>query len=319
MNEFENIRNQFKSISDSISEVIFGQDDVVQQLLTCLLAGGHVLIEGVPGLGKTLLARVLAKLIDAEYKRIQFTPDLLPSDITGTNVFNLQRGDFQFHHGPVFTDILLADEINRTPPKSQSALLEAMEERQVSVDGTRHRLSDMFFVMATQNPIEYEGTYPLPETQLDRFMMKINITYPPSAAEFSLLKNYAQGIDLQDLDAVVPFHILNKSDLSVFRKALTNVTVQDDVLEYMRHLVDKTRDTMYVQLGGSPRSSVALLKASRAFAAIRGSGFITPDHVKAMALPVLRHRIILRPEALIDGLTPDNFLDNIVSSVPVPR
>ncbi len=302
-----------------MGRTIFGQDAVLEQLFTCFLAGGHALLEGVPGLGKTLLSRTLARLVNATYRRIQFTPDLLPSDIVGTNVFDPSTTEFALRKGPIFTEILLADEINRTPPKTQAALLEAMEERQVTIDGVKNPLPELFFVMGTQNPVEYEGTYPLPETELDRFMMKIIIDYPSPEAELGVIRSYAQGTDLHNVEALVPAGLLGGEEVFRFREALNGVVVGDGVMEYVRRITAETRDPVYVQLGASTRAAVAMLKASRALAAGRGMEFVTPDEVKDVTAPVLRHRVILRPEALIDGLTPDYFLENLLARVPVPR
>lgn len=313
------VSQRIDQILGAMNRVIFGQGEVLKQTLTCLLAGGHVLLEGVPGLGKTLLARTLAKLVDAQYRRIQFTPDLLPSDIVGTSIFDPRSGEFSLHKGPIFTEILLADEVNRTPPKSQSALLEGMEERQVTIDGTKHALSDMFFVIATQNPVEYEGTYPLPETQLDRFMMKIVLDYPSAEAELSVVRSYAKGIDLHNLDALIPQPLTNKAEIMHVRQRLRAVVVRDEVLKYMHRIAAETRDPVYVQLGASTRAVVALLKSARTAAAMRGLSFVTPDEVKDVTLPVLRHRLILKPEVLIDGLTPDYYLTDILRRIPVPR
>lgn len=319
MPQTESLHEKAGRILDSMGKVVMGQEDILEQVLCCFFAGGHVLLEGVPGLGKTLLARTLAKLVDADYHRIQFTPDLLPSDIIGTAIFNPSKGKFLLHKGPVFTEVLLADEINRTPPKSQAALLEAMEERQVTIEGRTNVLSDLFFVIATQNPIEYEGTYPLPETQLDRFMMKIVIGYPAPEKELAVLRNYAEGVDLRDLDALIPGPIISRDEVIGYRTNVFSVTAKDSILEYARTIVADTRDGHFVQLGASTRAAVALLKASQSLAALRGSEFVTPEDVKDAARPVLRHRIILRPEALIDGLTADDFLNTVLERVPVPR
>ncbi|MEW6531162.1 MAG: MoxR family ATPase [Thermodesulfobacteriota bacterium] len=319
MEGVEIIQKKMALVRQAIGRVILGQETVLEQLLCCVVAGGHVLVEGVPGLGKTLLARTLARVVDADYGRIQFTPDLLPSDIVGTFVFNPKTTEFVLRRGPVFREILLADEINRTPPKSQAALLEAMEEAQVTIDGIRNSLPELFFVIATQNPVEYEGTYPLPETQLDRFMMKITIDYPSPEAELAVMKSYADGTELKDVESLIQSPLIAKGEVLEFRRALAAIVVRKEVQEYIRQIVSETRDPIHVQLGASTRAAVALLKAARGLAALRGMSFVTPEDVKDVTLPVLRHRVILKPEALIDGLTPDFYLDNVLRRVPVPR
>lgn len=306
-------------IQDAVNKALLGQNKAVEQVVCCLLAGGHVLLEGAPGLGKTLLAKALSRLVDARYRRIQLTPDLLPSDIVGTLVFNAKTGSFQFHKGPIFTEILLADEINRTPPKSQAALLEGMEERQVTIGGSRHQLPELFFVIATQNPIEYEGTYPLPEAQLDRFMMKVTLDYPPREAELSVIRAYASGAELRDVDSIISGPIVSKEEILQLREAIVNVTVREEVLDYVMRICAETRDPAYVLLGASSRAAVEVFKAARSLAAMRGMDFVSPDEVKEVILPALRHRVILRPEALIDGLTADMFLENTLRQVTVPR
>ena len=319
MPNLEVVRDAMTKVRSEMGRIILGQESALEQLATCLLAGGHVILEGVPGLGKTLLAKSLAKLVDAEFRRIQFTPDLLPSDIIGTNIFNVQTSQFSLYKGPIFTEILLADEINRTPPKTQAALLEAMEEKQVTLDGVKNLLPELFFVIATQNPVEYEGTYPLPETQLDRFMMKIVLSYPSQEAELSVVRRYADGVDLQDLDRLIPSRATAKEEILAFRREVQKVVVRDEVIRYLQQIIEATRDTAYVQLGASTRAAVWMLKAARALAAIRGLTFVSPEEIKDITTPTLRHRVILRPEALIDGLTADYFLENLLRSVPVPR
>lgn len=319
MQGLDKIQRSLEVVRQRMTQVIQGQEAAIEQILACLIAGGHVIVEGVPGLGKTLLAKTLARLVNAHYRRIQFTPDLLPSDIVGTNVFNMQTSEFTLHKGPIFTEILLADEVNRTPPKSQAALLEAMEERQVTIEGVTNPLPELFFVMATQNPVEYEGTYPLPETQLDRFMMKIQVDYPSPEAELAVIRSYAEGKDLHDLESLIPSGVVSKEDILKIRRFILQIVVKEEILEYIRMIVAETRDPVHVQLGASPRAAVAVLKAARALAALRGAAFVTPEEVKDVVPPVLRHRVILRPEALIDGLTSDFFLQNILQHVPVPR
>src|SRR5215813_14134404 len=300
-------------------KVIVGQEAVIDQILICLFAEGHALVEGVPGTAKTLIVKTLARIIGAGFNRIQFTPDLMPSDITGTNVFNIATSQFTMRHGPVFTDILLADEINRTPPKTQAALLEAMEERQVTIDGETHHLSPLFLVLATENPIEYEGTYPLPEAQLDRFMLKILISYPSFDEELQVIANWQAGFNAKKLEAVNLDLIRDPGMIPQCRTRVRETKVEPGVQEYLVNLVRRTREHPNLLWGASPRATVAMLLASKALAAMRGLDFVTPDDVRDVAHPALRHRILLRSEAEIEGVTPDSILDEVLSSVEVPR
>jgi MoxR-like ATPase len=306
-------------IRRELHKVIVGQDEIIDQILVCLLAEGHALLEGVPGTAKTLLVKTLARIINAGFNRIQFTPDLMPSDITGTNVFNLGTSQFTLRHGPIFTDILLADEINRTPPKTQAALLEAMEERQVTIDGESHHLSPLFLVLATENPIEYEGTYPLPEAQLDRFLLKILIAYPSHEQELQVVANWQAGFNARKLEAVNLLPLEDATAIPQCRAQVRQVRVEPGIQNYLVSIVRRTRENPNLLWGGSPRASVALLLASKALAALRGREFVTPDDVRDLARPALRHRVLLRSEAEIEGLTPDAVLDEILASVEVPR
>jgi MoxR-like ATPase len=300
-------------------KVIVGQDSVIDQVLICLFAEGHALLEGVPGTAKTLMVKVIASIIGAGFNRIQFTPDLMPSDITGTNIFNMATSQFTLRHGPIFTDILLADEINRTPPKTQAALLEAMEERQVTIDGERYQLSPLFLVLATENPIEYEGTYPLPEAQLDRFLFKILVAYPGPDEEVQVVANWQAGFNARKLETVDLDGIEDPAVISQSRAVVRDVKVEPGVQTYMVKLVRRTREHPSLLWGASPRASVAILLASKALAAMRGRDFVTPDDVRDIAHPALRHRVLLRSEAEIDGVTPDSILDEVLTSVEVPR
>ena len=302
-------------VMNEVSKVILGQRDVVETLIAAISVGGHVLLEGVPGVAKTLLANVTARSLGIEFRRVQFTPDMLPSDLTGT--MTLRERDLVFRPGPVFTNVLLADEINRTPPKTQAALLEAMQERQVSVDGQPHPLPDPFLVVATQNPIEYEGTYPLPEAQLDRFLMKIDVGYPPESDEVAIVSLAHHGVAPAGLDQVTA--VASAEQLRSARDEVDTTTVTPEVAAYTVAIVRRTRDLPSVTLGASPRAAVHLVAASKAAARLEDRNFVTPDDVARMALPVLRHRLILSPEAELERYRPDDAVRAALGSVPVPR
>jgi MoxR-like ATPase len=306
-------------IQNELGKVIVGQNEVIEQILVAVLAEGHALLEGVPGTAKTLTVKTLARIIGARFSRIQFTPDLMPSDITGTNVFNIQNSEFSLRPGPIFTDILLGDEINRTPPKTQAALLEAMEERQATIDGKRYKLSPLFTVLATENPIEYEGTYPLPEAQLDRFLLKILIDYPPIDAELEIVSRWDAGFNSRSLDQIEIVALPEKDTVQKCREEIKAMRTEPGIQKYIVDIVHKTRTHPTILYGASPRASVALLVCSKALAAIRGRDFSTPDDVRDVALPVLRHRLALRAEAELDGATTDAVISDIIKTVEVPR
>jgi len=303
------------AVAGEVAKVVVGQDAALDVLLAALSVGGHVLLEGVPGVGKTLLADATARALGLDFRRMQFTPDMLPSDITGT--MTLRGGDLTFRPGPVFTNLLLADEVNRTPPKTQAALLEAMQERQVSVEGTPRPLPDPFLVVATQNPIEYEGTYPLPEAQLDRFLVKLDVTYPDEAGEVAMLRLTHRGVDAVTLADVVA--VAGAADLRAAREEVDATTASEELLRYVSAIVRRTRSLPSVALGASPRAAVHLLAASKAAARLAGRSFVTPDDVVAMAPPVLRHRLLLRPEAELERYRPDDAIATALAAVPVPR
>jgi MoxR-like ATPase len=315
----DELQGQIRQIGQTLGKVVVGQGDVVDQLLVALLSNGHVILEGVPGTGKTLMVKVLARLVQADFCRIQLTPDILPSDILGTNVFDLNTRDFILKKGPIFTQVLLADEINRTPPKTQAALLEAMEEQQVTLDGAGHTLPELFWVIATQNSLEFEGTYPLPEAQLDRFLFKLLVNYPDSQAEKQMLKNTQSGFEARRLNIQTLKPMLGDQAILAARQAVKQVKVEEHILDYLLALTQKTRHSPDLSLGASPRSAVSWLQASKAHAWLQGQEYVTPDNVKAIAAPLLRHRLILGPEAQLDGLTTDKVIDALLKQVAVPR
>jgi len=314
----EQLRESFAQLRTQVGKAVVGQDAAVTGLTIALLAGGHVLLEGVPGVAKTLLVRTLSHALSLETKRVQFTPDLMPGDVTGSLVYDSKAGEFEFRAGPVFTNILLADEINRTPPKTQSALLEAMEERQVSVDGETRPLPVPFMVAATMNPIEYEGTYTLPEAQLDRFLLKLVLDLPERTDEVEVLQRHAAGFNPRDLAAAGVTPVLDAARLAAAQAAVATVGASSDVIGYTVDLARATRQSPSVKLGVSPRGSTGLLAAAKAWAWLQGFDAITPDHVQAMVLPVWRHRIQLRPEAELEGVSSDAILRAIMQQVQVP-
>jgi MoxR-like ATPase len=315
----EQARATLAAVRTEVAKAVVGQDSAVTGLVIALLCRGHVLLEGVPGTAKTLLVRALAAALDVDTKRVQFTPDLMPGDVTGSLVYDARTAQFSFVAGPVFTNLLLADEINRTPPKTQAALLEAMQERQVTVDGTPRRLPDPFMVAATQNPVEYEGTYPLPEAQLDRFLLKLQVPLPPRDDEIGIVTRHAEGFDPRDLGAAGLRAVASAEDLRTARTAVGAVRATAEVIGYVVDLGRATRTSAALQLGVSPRGATALLASSRAWAWLSGRDYVTPDDVKALARPTLRHRVQLRPEAELEGVTPDAVLETVLATVPVPR
>jgi MoxR-like ATPase len=313
----EAIRQGMEAIRQEIGKVIVGQDRMVELILIGLLCDGHLLIEGVPGVAKTLMAKMVARVVDAGFSRIQFTPDLMPSDVVGTSVFNTKTGEFQFRPGPVFSNIVLIDEINRAPAKTQAALFEVMEERQVTVDGTTHTMRSPFLILATQNPIEQEGTYRLPEAQLDRFLFKIDVQYPTLEEEIRILEAQ-QGRSQGELTATVQT-VLTAAQLHRYRDDLKTIRVDPKLLGYIAGIVQETRRSSALYLGASPRASINILNAARAQAALRGRDFLTPEDIREMALPVLRHRVILTPEKEMEGITADEIVEQLLRAVEIPR
>jgi MoxR-like ATPase len=320
MQSASEVAEKWRLLREGVDRVVMGQESVKEQLLVCLLAGGHALLEGVPGTAKTLLALTLSRLLGCRFRRIQFTPDLMPADLLGTGIFNQKTQEFEFRAGPIFADLLLADEINRTPPRTQSALLEAMQEKAVTLDGVRRVISPVFTVLATQNPVEFEGTYPLPEAQRDRFLLKIGIDYPRQEEEARMLASYAAGHRLHE-DAVRELSpVLSPDELLTSREVTARmVRVEENILHYILGIVTATRNQESIQIGAGPRASLALLESSRALAVLRGRDFVTPDDVKELAGPVMIHRVILTPEAEMEGTTLPDILRHIFEKVEVPR
>ena len=316
--QMEPVRTLARHVLDEMGKVIVGQQSLKTQCLVVLLCEGHALIEGAPGLAKTLAVKTLAHMFRLEYQRVQCTPDLMPADVIGTSVLNMASGEFTFHNGPVFTQLLLVDEINRMPPRTQAALLESMEERQVTVDGVGRDLSPFFTVFATQNPIDFEGTYPLPEAQLDRFLIKIRVSYPEAAEEVQLLSKVHGGFDAHRLDTI-DLASVSAQTLADARRAVRAVNVEDSLFGYIAELVRRTREWPAVSLGASPRAAVGLMLASKAIAAMDGRDFVVPDDVKDAAAPVMRHRIVVKPEADLEGITSDQVVEDVIRTIEVPQ
>ena len=308
---------KMQEVRRQIATIVAGQDEAVTLLLTAIIADGHVLLEGVPGVAKTLLARIVAKLIDARFSRLQFTPDLMPSDVLGTSIFNMKEAEFEFHQGPVFADIVLVDEINRAPAKTQAALFEVMEERQATIDGTTYPMGSLFNVFATQNPVEQEGTYKLPEAQLDRFLMKVVMGYPTQEEEMLMLKRHHKNARLVKLEELKP--IVTLDELLLYRSLLSKMVVEESLMQYMVQVVRLTRNTKAVYLGASPRATVALLNASKAHALLEGRDFVTPEDIKRVAPAVLRHRLILSAEAEMEGYSAPRIVETLIDQVEVPK
>lgn len=308
---------KIQMLKQQIASVIVGQEHAVDLILTAILANGHVLIEGVPGVAKTLLARLTARLVDARFSRVQFTPDLMPSDVLGTTIFNMKTSEFDFHRGPIFADMVLVDEINRAPAKTQSALFEAMEERQISIDGTTYRMGELYTILATQNPVEQEGTYKLPEAQLDRFLMKITVDYPSLEEEINILERHHTNTAFVKLEEIKP--VITRDELLSLRRLMEKVFVEPTLLRYIALIVQQTRNSKAVYLGASPRASVAMLQASKAYALLQGRDFVTPEDIKFVAPYVLQHRLILTAEAEMEGHSPVKVTRRLIDKVEVPK
>ena len=317
--EKQSVKELMEKINVELKKVIVEQDELLEQSLISLISGGHVLLEGVPGLGKTLMVKALARTLSIDFKRVQFTPDLMPADITGTKIFNMETREFELKKGPIFTNFLLADEINRTPPKTQAGLLEAMGENTVSIDGEMIQVPEPYMVFATQNPLEYEGTYPLPEALVDRFLMKIIIDYPSVTAEKEVLKRHNEGFSSIDLDNCNLQVVCTAEDIRLARIEAKAVKVDEALVEYIVNIVSETRNNPAIDIGSSPRGSISLLQCSKSYAAYQGRDYVIPEDIKKMAIPTLRHRIILRPELELEGVKPEQVLADILSKVKVPR
>lgn len=311
------LRTSLEKVKSEMAKVIVGQENMVEHLLAALLSNGHVLIEGVPGVAKTITAKLLAKTIDVGFSRIQFTPDLMPSDILGTSVFSVKNSEFEFKKGPIFSNFILIDEINRSPAKTQAALFEVMEERQITMDGIRYIMDEPFLVVATQNPIEHEGTYRLPEAQLDRFLFKINVGYPNLEQEIAIIRN--QHESKQDDKTEVVQKVITAQQLKNYQHLVKEIVVETQLMEYIAKIIINTRENQFLYLGASPRASLALLTASKAFAAIRGRDFVTPEDIKEASYAVLRHRVIVSPEREMEGLTADEIIRQILEGIEIPR
>ncbi len=315
--ELASIHDHVEAIRQELHKVIVGQDEMINLLLAGLFTGGHVLIEGVPGIAKTMTVNLLAKALNLNFKRIQFTPDLMPADVTGTNIFNMKSGEFEFRHGPIFANFVLIDEINRSPAKTQSALFEVMEEHQITVDGYTHQMPAPFMVMATQNPIEQEGTYKLPEAQQDRFLFRIKITYPSLSEELEILKRFEGDFSQSAIQTVVP--VMSIHDIAMCKSIVQKVHIKEELLMYIAAIIDHTRHTGDLFLGASPRASLAIVKTSKALAAMQGRAFVTPDDIQQAAFPVLNHRIVLSPDKEMEGFDVSDILSDIFKKIEVPR
>ena len=311
------LQQSLEQVKAEIGKVIIGQESMIEHLLVALLSNGHVLIEGVPGVAKTITAKLLAKTVDVGFSRIQFTPDLMPSDILGTSIFNVKNSEFEFKKGPIFSSFILIDEINRSPAKTQAALFEVMEERQITMDGKQYEMQEPFLVVATQNPIEHEGTYRLPEAQLDRFLFKINVGYPNLSQEVQIIKNQHENRLEDKSDAVQK--VISGAQLKTYQNLVKDVVVETQLLEYIAKIIVNTRENQFLYLGASPRASLALLTASKSFAAVRGRDFVTPEDIKEASYAVLRHRVMVSPEREMEGLTADEIIRQILEAIEIPR